>query len=112
HLKKLPPKTVKNKITNLHGAFPSMTAVYNPANIAAATGMSKAFGKKTVFMREGCSIPVLNECSKKMKAPVVLMELGLNSENLHSPNEHFDLNHFELGIMSSAYFMSEFSNLK
>jgi len=39
----------------------------------------------------------------------VMMGLGLNSENLHSPNEHFDLKHFQLGILSSAYFMDEFS---
>jgi len=37
------------------------------------------------------------------------MGMGLDSENLHSPNEHFDLNHFRLGIMSSAYFFDEFS---
>jgi acetylornithine deacetylase/succinyl-diaminopimelate desuccinylase-like protein len=39
----------------------------------------------------------------------VLMGMGLNTENLHSPNEHFNLKHFHLGILSSAYFMDEFS---
>ncbi|RPI70492.1 MAG: M20/M25/M40 family metallo-hydrolase, partial [Ignavibacteriales bacterium] len=109
HIKKITPKSVKLKITNLHGAHPSLTSVDNPANIAAAKAMSKAFGKKTIFMREGGSIPIVTEFSKKLRSPVVLMGLGLNSENLHSPNEHFDLNHFELGIISSAYFMKEFS---
>lgn len=112
YVKKIAPKSVKLKITNLHGAFPSMTDVDNPANAAAAKAMSKAFSKKTVFMREGGSIPIVTEFSKKLKAPVVLMGLGLNTENLHSPNEHFDLNHFELGIISSAYFMKEFSETK
>jgi acetylornithine deacetylase/succinyl-diaminopimelate desuccinylase-like protein len=79
------------------------------ATISAAKAMEKAFGKKTVFIREGGSIPIVNVFSKKLKAPVVLMGLGLNSENLHSPNEHFNLNHFQLGILSSAYFLNEFA---
>ncbi len=112
HLKKIAPKSVKIKVTNLHGALPSLTEIDNPANIAAAKAMSKAFNKETVFIREGGSIPIVTEFAKKLKSPVVLMGLGLNSENLHSPNEHFDLSHFELGIMSSAYFMKEFSEIK
>ncbi|HSP87773.1 MAG TPA: dipeptidase [Ignavibacteriaceae bacterium] len=112
HIKKIAPKSVKVKITNLHGGFPSLTNIDNPANIAASKAMAKAFGKKTIFMREGGSIPIVTEFAKKLKAPVVLMGLGLNSENLHSPNEHFDLNHFELGIISSAFFMKEFSETK
>ena len=111
HLKKIAPKSVKIKVINLHGAYPSLTAVDNPANVAAAKAMSRAFGKETVFMREGGSIPIVTEFSKRLKSPVVLMGLGLNSENLHSPNEHFDLNHFELGIISSAYFMRELSDV-
>ncbi|MGE5679899.1 MAG: M20/M25/M40 family metallo-hydrolase, partial [Bacillota bacterium] len=69
----------------------------------------RAFGKKTVFMREGGSIPIVVDFVKILKAPAVLMGLGLDSENLHSPDEHFDLNHFHKGIESSAYFIDEFS---
>ncbi|MBZ0201269.1 MAG: M20/M25/M40 family metallo-hydrolase, partial [Ignavibacteriaceae bacterium] len=76
---------------------------------AAARAMEKAFGKKTVFIREGGSIPIVATFTKKLKVPPVLMGLGLDSENLHSPNEHFDLKHFQLGILSSAYFLKEFS---
>jgi len=112
HIKKIAPKTVKVKVTNLHGGYPIVSPIDNPANIAAAKAMQKAFGKKTVFVREGGSIPIVIEFSKKLKAPVVLMGLGLNSENLHSPNEHFDLNHFQLGIKSSAYFLSELAVVK
>jgi acetylornithine deacetylase/succinyl-diaminopimelate desuccinylase-like protein len=109
HIKKLAPKHVKVKVSNLHGGFPSMTSLDSRASIAAANAMAKAFGKKTVFIREGGSIPIVTVFAKKLKAPVVLMGLGLNSENLHSPNEHFDLNHFHLGIISSANFIKEFS---
>lgn len=112
YIKKIAPKSVKVKVTNVHGGYPSLTDINNLANIAASKAMAKAFGKKTVFVREGGSIPIVTEFSKKLKAPVVLMGLGLNTENLHSPNEHFDLNHFELGIISSAYFMKEFAGIK
>jgi len=111
YIQQLAPKYVKVKISNLHGGYPSMTSLDSKASIAAAKAMEKAFGKKTVFIREGGSIPIVTVFAKKLKAPVVLMGLGLNSENLHSPNEHFDLNHFHLGIISSANFIEEFSTV-
>jgi acetylornithine deacetylase/succinyl-diaminopimelate desuccinylase-like protein len=109
HIEKLAPKSVKVEVKDLHGGFPALTPLNERATISAAKAMEKAFGKKTVFIREGGSIPIVNVFSKKLKAPVVLMGLGLNSENLHSPNEHFNLNHFQLGILSSAYFLNEFA---
>jgi acetylornithine deacetylase/succinyl-diaminopimelate desuccinylase-like protein len=74
-----------------------------------ARALAKVFGKKTIFMREGGSIPIVVSFAKKLKAAPVLMGMGLNTENLHSPNEHFNLNHFHLGILSSAYFLDEYS---
>ena len=109
YIKNIAPKSVKVKITDLHGAYPLISPLNDKPTIAAAKAMSKAFGKKTVFMREGGSIPIVVVFADKLKAPPVLMGLGLNSENLHSPNEHFDLNHFQLGILSSAYFLDEFA---
>jgi acetylornithine deacetylase/succinyl-diaminopimelate desuccinylase-like protein len=109
YINQIAPKSVKVKVSDLHGGLPAMTPLEDPAIQAASKAISKAFGKKTVFMREGGSIPIITVFQKKLKAPAVLMGLGLNSENLHSPNEHFDLNHYELGIMSSAYFLKEFS---
>jgi acetylornithine deacetylase/succinyl-diaminopimelate desuccinylase-like protein len=108
-IKQLVPKTVKVKITNLHGGYPVVTPLDDPATRAASRAMEKAFGKKTVFIREGGSIPIVTVFAKKLKASTVLMGLGLDSENLHSPNEHFDLNHFKLGMISSAYFLKEYS---
>ena len=109
YVKEIAPKSVKVEIRDLHGAYPIMTSLDDKAALAASRAMSKSFGKKTVFMREGGSIPIVVTFAKKLKSPPVLMGLGLNSENLHSPNEHFNLNHFHLGILSSAYFMDEFS---
>lgn len=109
YIKKIAPKTVRVEIKDLHGAYPIATSLDDKATIAAADAIAKVFGKKTVFMREGGSIPIVVTFAKKLKAAPVLMGLGLNTENLHSPNEHFNLNHFQLGILSSAYFFDEFA---
>jgi len=108
-IKQIAPKSVKLEIKDLHGAYPIATSLDDKATTAAASALSKVFGKKTVFMREGGSIPIVVTFAKKLKAAPVLMGMGLNTENLHSPNEHFNLNHFHLGILSSAYFLDEFS---
>ena len=109
YVKSLVPKTVKIKITNMHGGYPVVIPLESRAIKAAAVATSKAFGKKTVFTREGGSIPIVVDFMKQLKAPAVLMGLGLDSDNIHSPNEHFDLSSFEKGICSSIYFMDEFS---
>ncbi len=109
YIKSITPKSVKVKISDLHGAHPSLSPLTGKAVTAAAVAMEKAFDKKIVFMRDGGSIPVIATFQRMLKAPSVLMGFGLNSENLHSPNEHFSLTHFQLGIQSSAYFFEEFS---
>jgi acetylornithine deacetylase/succinyl-diaminopimelate desuccinylase-like protein len=109
YVKKLAPKSVKVIVHDLHSAYPVLTPLDDKSAIAASKAMEKAFGKKTVYVRDGGSIPIVTVFTKKLKAPTVLMGMGLNSENLHSPNEHFDLTHFQLGIISSAYFMQEYS---
>ncbi len=109
YIKSLAPKSVKVNVTGLHGGYPVLAPLDKKSTQAAARGMEKAFGKKTVYMREGGSIPVIATFDKVLGATSVLMGLGLNSENLHSPNEHFHLKHFMLGIKSSALFFEEFS---
>ncbi|MCZ6702803.1 MAG: M20/M25/M40 family metallo-hydrolase, partial [Ignavibacteria bacterium] len=109
YIKQITPKSVTVKVNDLHGGYPIVSSLNDKATIAASKAVARAFGKKTVFMREGVSIPIVITFAKKLKASPVLMGLGLNTENLHSPNEHFNLNHFHLGILSSAYFFDEFS---
>ncbi len=48
---------------------------------------------------------------KLLKAPAILMGLGLDSDDIHSPNEHFRLENFKKGLLSSAYFFDEFSKI-
>ena len=111
YIKQIAPDYVKVNVKSLHGGYPVLAPLDHKATKAAASAMSKAFGKKTIFMREGGSIPIVVDFANHLKACPVLMGLGLDSENLHSPNEHFNLNHFKLGIKSSAYFLDEFSRV-
>ncbi|MGQ9797989.1 MAG: dipeptidase [Ignavibacterium sp.] len=111
YIKQIAPDYVKVNVKSLHGGYPVLAPLDHKATKAAARAMSKAFGKKTIFMREGGSIPIVVDFANYLKACPVLMGLGLDSENLHSPNEHFNLNHFKLGIKSSAYFLDEFSRV-
>lgn len=112
YLKKAVPKSVTYKLETLHGGEPAITQIDNKAIQDAAKAMKQAFGKEPVFIREGGSIPIVVDFNRILKAPVVLMGFGLSTENLHSPNEHFDLNNFKRGVICSAYFMNEFSSSK
>lgn len=111
YLKKVVPKSVTYKLTSLHGGEPAITPIDSKATLAASRAMKLAFGKEPVFIREGGSIPIVVDFGKKLKAPVVLMGFGLSTENLHSPNEHFDLGNYHKGILCSAYYMNEFSRM-
>ncbi len=109
HVKQLAPKSIKINVKALHGGLPIVMPLDNKAIEAASKAVSKAFGKETVYTREGGSIPIVVEFSKQLNAPVVLMGLGLETDNIHSPNEHFPIKNFELGILSSIYFLDEYS---
>lgn len=112
YIETIAPKSVKVKVTEMHGGFPIVIPIDSPAIMAASKATEKAFGKKTVFTREGGSIPIVVEFVKILKAPTILMGLGLDTDDIHSPNEHFLIKNFEYGLYSSAYFLDEFSKIK
>lgn len=111
YLEKLAPPTVKFKVTPMSGANPVLVDPHGPAVNACIKSLEKAFGKEVVFMREGGSIPVVETFTHVLKAPVVLMGLGLPDDNIHSPNESFSLENYFGGIHTSAIFFDEFSKL-
>lgn len=111
YVKSIAPKSITVKVNALHGGLPVVIPLESKAMQAASKATSKAFGKKTVFTREGGSIPIVVEFVKQLNAPAILMGLGLDTDDIHSPNEHFNLKSFELGILSSAYFLDEFSKI-
>ena len=65
---------------------------------AAAEAMEQVFGKKTVYMRSGGSIPIAGLLGEHLGIPVVMMGFGLPDDNLHAPNEKFHLPNFYGGI--------------
>ncbi|MDZ7765314.1 MAG: dipeptidase [Melioribacteraceae bacterium] len=112
YINEITPKSVSIKVKELHGGLPIVVSLDHPAMEAASKATSKAFGKKTVYTREGGSIPIVVEFAKQLKAPTILMGLGLDTDNIHSPNEHFSLSSFKKGILASAYFFDEMAKLK
>jgi acetylornithine deacetylase/succinyl-diaminopimelate desuccinylase-like protein len=95
----------------MSGANPVLVDPNGPAIQACINSLEKAFGKEVVFMREGGSIPVVETFTNVLKAPVVLMGLGLPDDNIHSPNESYSLDNFYGGIHASAIFFEEFAKL-
>lgn len=108
YLNQIAPPTVNIAVKYLHGGNPVMVPIDSPVVESAKKAMKQAFGKDPVFMREGGSIPIVETFSRVLNAPTVLMGLGLPGDNIHSPNENFDLNNFYGGIVASALFLEEF----
>jgi acetylornithine deacetylase/succinyl-diaminopimelate desuccinylase-like protein len=92
------PDTVKLEFRNLHGGHPSITPLDSPAMQAASQAMQEVYGREPLFTREGGSIPVVADFKRILGIDTVLLGFGLNSDSIHSPNEHFGLNRFRQGI--------------
>ncbi len=106
-LEKVAPPAVEVAVETLHGAEAWTTPIDGAGLRAAGLALRRAFGKQAVFVREGGSIPVVASFEKILRVPVVLMGFGLNDDNLHAPNEKFDLDNFYGGIRAAAYLMEE-----
>lgn len=102
HLKKLCPPTVKLEIEAGHGAEAYLVSPTSKTAQAALRALEKAFGCKPVLMREGGSIPIVNDFKKILGADTLLLGLGLPDDNAHSPNEKFNLDCFAKGQRMSA----------
>lgn len=110
HIKSLVPKYMQIEIKGHHGGNPVIASLDSPGVKAASKALETAFGYKTVNMREGGSIPIVEMFQNELKSPAVLMGFGLDADNIHSPNEKFNLSHYFGGIKSSAIFLNEFAN--
>ncbi|WP_199589816.1 dipeptidase [Lujinxingia litoralis] len=99
--------SVRVTVTPHHGGKPVLTERDAPAVQAATRALSRVWGKEAVFTRGGGSIPVVATFSDILKAPTVLMGLGLEDDRLHSPDEKFNLENFYAGVRASAYLWDE-----
>jgi acetylornithine deacetylase/succinyl-diaminopimelate desuccinylase-like protein len=109
HLKKLCPPTVRMEIKSGHGAEPYLVSPTSPHAQAALRALKSAFGHEPVLMREGGSIPIVNDFKKILGADTLLLGLALPDDNAHSPNEKFDLDCFAKGQLMSVYLWRELS---
>jgi acetylornithine deacetylase/succinyl-diaminopimelate desuccinylase-like protein len=96
------PVGVKARFEAIHGAAPSLVDPSSPYVKAAARAMTEVFGKETVYIRSGGSIPIVGVFQKHLGVPSVMMGFGLPDDNLHAPNEKFHLPNFYRGIEAVA----------
>jgi acetylornithine deacetylase/succinyl-diaminopimelate desuccinylase-like protein len=99
------PKGVTAELKVLHAAAPSLTNPDNPYIHAAAEAMRQVFGRETVYIRSGGSIPIVGLFDQYLGMPSVMMGFGLPDDNLHAPNEKFHLPNFYRGIEAMARYL-------
>ena len=109
HFKKIAPASVMVSAFEHHGGEPYMTPINSKAYQAASKAMETTFGKKPIPVRGGGSIPICALFEKELGIKIVFMGFGLDSDNLHSPNEKFNLENFYKGIETIPYFHKYFA---
>ena len=107
HLKKICPPTVRMEVKAGHGAEPYLVSPEGAQAQAALRALRAAFGSEPVLMREGGSIPIVNDFRKILGVETLLLGLGLPDDNAHSPNEKFDLDCFAKGQLMGAHLWQE-----
>jgi acetylornithine deacetylase/succinyl-diaminopimelate desuccinylase-like protein len=112
HLEKVAPPGVKTRVEISHGGRPYLAPTDHPVFEIAKRAFAKAFGRPTVFIREGGSIPFVRTIADATGKPCLLMGFGQPDENAHAPNEWIDLENFHLGIKSAAHLYDELSRLE
>jgi len=105
----LAPKSVKVKVTPLHGGQPAVTPTDSVAFRAASAAFEEVWGKKPIPTRDGGSIPIVSLFKKELGLDTVLMGFGLDSDAIHSPNEHYGVKNFLLGIETIVTFYKHFA---
>ena len=107
HLKKHCPPTTRLEIKSGHGGEPYIVSPTSTHAQAAMRALKTAFGREPILMREGGSIPIVNDFKKHLRADTLLLGLSLPDDNAHSPNEKFSLDCYEKGMRMSACLWQE-----
>lgn len=111
HFESIAPKSVKVKVSPHHGGEPVVTPTDSIAFKAAQKAILESFGKEPIPTRGGGSIPIVALFEKELGIKTVLMGFGLDSDNLHSPNEKYDIANFYKGIETIPLFHKYFAEL-
>jgi acetylornithine deacetylase/succinyl-diaminopimelate desuccinylase-like protein len=110
--KGIAPKSVTVEVRPHHGGEPVVTPTDSPAYLAAAKAMETTFGKAPIPTRGGGSIPIVALFESVLGLKSVLMGFGLDSDALHSPNEHYGLFNYYKGIETIPYFFRYFTEMQ
>jgi acetylornithine deacetylase/succinyl-diaminopimelate desuccinylase-like protein len=111
HFESLAPDGVTVKVTPHHGGQGYVTPIDNNAYKAASKAYETTFGKTPIPQRSGGSIPIVALFEKELKSKTILMGFGLDSDAIHSPNEHFGIWNYLKGIETIPYFYQYFTEL-
>ena len=109
HFQSIAPKSVKVKVTAHHGGEPAVTPTNSKAFSAASSAFEEVWGKAPIPTRDGGSIPIVSLFKKELGLDTVLMGFGLDSDAIHSPNEHYGIKNFLIGIETIVAFYKHYS---
>ncbi|SFA88225.1 MULTISPECIES: dipeptidase [unclassified Bacillus (in: firmicutes)] len=107
HVQESLPKGVTVEVTLFDKGAPYVTPFDHPAIQAAGRAYEKVYGVPAAFTRGGGSIPIVAAFDQILKLPVVLMGFGLPDENFHAPDEHFNLENFDKGLLTLCEYWEE-----
>ncbi len=111
HFEKIAPKSVKVNVTPHHGGQGYVTPIDSKGYQAASKAYKETFDVTPIPQRSGGSIPIVALFEKELKSKTILMGFGLNSDAIHSPNEHFGIWNYLKGIETIPYFYTYFTEL-
>ncbi len=111
YFKKIAPKSVKVKVKHHHGGEPVVVSINSPAFKAASNAIEETYGKKPVPTRGGGSIPIVALFKEILGLDSILLGFGLDTDALHSPNEHYGLFNYYKGIETIPLFYRNYSEL-
>lgn len=111
HFESIAPASVQVKVTEHHGGEPVVTPTDSVAYRAAEKAIELTFGKKPIPTRGGGSIPIIALFERVLGLKTVLMGFGLDNDNIHSPNEKYDVLNFFKGIETIPHFHQQFAEL-
>jgi acetylornithine deacetylase/succinyl-diaminopimelate desuccinylase-like protein len=109
HFNAIAPKYVTVKVMPHHGGEPAVTPTNSQAFKAASKAFEEVWGKSPIPTRDGGSIPIVALFKRELGLDTVLMGFGLDSDAIHSPNEHYGVKNFLLGIETIVAFYKHFA---
>lgn len=112
YIHEIAPEEVHVKVTAIPGCEPALTAIDGIGFKAASSAIEATFGVPAIPTRMGGSIPIVPMFKEKLGVETVLIGFGLDTDNLHSPNEHFAVDRFLKGIETLPLFLDYYAGMK